>query len=147
MSHLPGRDHDMDAARRRARVDAGAAFEATGAAVGSTERDPMTGKAAAWLASLPAPVQVHRLLEHAPDIADQLAASWSDVPTTTLLLGQLLIEGGPQSMSPMIASELLRLFEYQTRCRTTDAPDATWELPASGPQDLQPGATLRMGHP
>ena len=149
MSYLATHDHDTNPARLRARVDACAtvAFGATGATTTSTELDSLTGEAGAWLASLPAPVRVHELVNHAPDIANQLAASWNDVPSTALLLKKLLADCGVQSLPPMVARELLRLHEYHVRCRTNDAPDTTWELPVFGLQNLQPTAVCRGSHP
>jgi len=96
----------------------------------------LTHEAGAWLASLSAPVRVHALVEHAPDIANQLAASWNDIRSTGLLLEQLLVDDGVQSLPPMIAGDLLRLYEYHMRCRCADAPNTTWELPVSGLQNL-----------
>ncbi|WP_372526703.1 hypothetical protein [Piscinibacter sp.] len=110
----------------------------------SSETDTLTGEAGAWLASLPAPVRVHCLVEHAPEIANQLAASWNNIPSTALLLEQLLVDGHARSLSPVIASDLLRLYEYHVRCRATDAPNTTWELPASGLQDLPPATACRI---
>jgi len=146
MSHLPTHDHNSNPRRLGARVDASAAV-ALGATRTSTELDSLTSKAGAWLASLSAPVRVHGLVEHAPDIANRLAASLNDVPSTVLLLEQLLIDDGVESLPPMIASELLRLYEYHARCRAADAPNTTWELPASGLQDLHPTAASRRSHP
>jgi hypothetical protein len=124
MSHMPTHDNDS-----------------------KPEFDSLSSEAGAWLASLSAPVRVHGLAEHAPDIANQLAASWSDVPSTALLLEQLLLDEDVQSLPPTIAGELLRLYEYHVRCRATDAPNTTWELPASGLQDLQPITASRRSHP
>jgi len=146
---LPTHDHDSNPRRLGARVDASpsVASGATGATVPSTELDSLTSEAGAWLASLSAPVRVRGLAEHAPDIANQLAASWNEIPSTALLLEQLLLDEGVQSLPPVIASELLRRYEYQVHCRATDAPNTTWELPASGLQDLQPIAISRGSRP
>jgi len=93
----------------------------------------LTREAGAWLKSLATPVRVHDLVEQAPDIANQLAASWNNAPSTTLLLEQLPLDEGMDSMPPVVASELLRLYEYHVRCRTVDAPNTTWELPVWAP--------------
>lgn len=98
------------------------------------DSDSLTREAQAWLASLPAPVRAHGLVAHAPAIANQLAASWNDVASTALLLEQLFVDGGVRSLPPMIASELLGLYEYHVCCRVTDTPNTTWELPVSGLQ-------------
>jgi len=105
--------------------------------------DPLTSDAGPCLASLAAPVRVHGLLEHAPHIANQLATSCNDATSTALLLEQLLLDEGMQSLPPVIASDLLRLYEHHVRCRTLDAPNTTWELPASGLQALQSIAASR----
>jgi len=76
--------------------------------------------------------------QHAPDIANQPAASWNGNFSIVLLLEQLLVSDDVKSLPPAITSELLRLYEYQVRRRATDAPNTTWELHASGLQDLQP---------
>ncbi len=148
MFHLPTRDHDATARRLRTRDNAGAtgASGAQGSAATAGGFDALSSEVGAWLASLPAPVRVHWLVEHAPEIANQLAAAWNDIPTTALLLEQLLVDGHARSLSPVIASELLRLYEYHVRCRATDAPNTTWELPASGLQDLPPATACRIGH-
>jgi len=128
MSHLPTHDDDSNPAP-------------------ATEPDALTIEAGAWLASLADPVRVHGLVEHAPDIANQLAASWNDAPSTALLLEQLLLDEGTQSLPPAIAGALLHLYEYHVRSRAVDAPNTTWELPASGLQDLHPTAASRRSHP
>lgn len=149
MSHVPSHDGDSNRRRVRARVDASAnvALEATGASVTSTDLDSLACEAGAWLRSLSASGSVHGLAERAPDIAKQLAASWDDSPSTALLLEQLLVDDGVQSLPPMITSELLRLYEYHTRCRDADAPHTTGKLSVSGLQDLQPTAASHRGHP
>ena len=122
MSHLPTLNHGIDPV--------------------PAEPSVLTGEAGVWLASLPTPVRVHGVAAHAPDIANQLAAVWNDAPSTAALLEQLLVDCGMRSLSPMVASELLRLYEYHARYRTTDAPDTTWELPMPRLPGLQPTAAL-----
>jgi hypothetical protein len=51
-----------------------------------------------------------------------------------------------QSLPPVIAGELLHLYEHHMRCRAADAPNTTWELPVSGLQDLQPTAASGGSH-
>ena len=85
-------------------------------------------EAQAWLALLPAPVRAHGIAAHAPDLANRLAASWSDVPATASLLELLLCES-VRAMPVAIAAELLRLYEYHVRCRVDEAPSTSWELP------------------
>jgi len=85
-------------------------------------------QAQAWLALLPAPVRVHGIAAHAPELANRLAASWDDVPSTELLLESLLCES-VRTLPVAIAAELLRLYEYHVRCRVDQAPATTWELP------------------
>jgi len=140
MSPLLTCDHDSNPRRLGARVDvsSSAALEGTGATVASTELEPLSSEARAWLASLSTPVPVQGLAQHAPDIANQPAASWNGNFSIALLLEQLLVSDDVKSLPPAITSELLRLYEYQVRRRATDAPNTTWELHASGLQDLQP---------
>jgi hypothetical protein len=85
-------------------------------------------QAQAWLALLPAPVRVHGIAVHAPELANRLAASWDDVPSTESLLESLLCES-VRTLPVAIAAELLRLYEYHVRCRVNEAPATTWELP------------------
>jgi len=85
-------------------------------------------EAQAWLARLPAPVRVHGVAVHAPELANRLAAGWSDVPSTAALLESLLCESA-RAMPVAIAAELLRLYEYHVRCRVDEAPSTAWELP------------------
>ena len=48
-----------------------------------------------------------------------------------LLIEQLLIGEDAQSLPYAVTSELLRLYEFNARCRVNDAPDTAWELPVS----------------
>jgi len=90
--------------------------------------------------SLSARVCVRGLVEHRPDIANQLTGSSYDVPFTAFLLAQLLISDDVLLLPCTIAGELLRVYELCVRCHATDAPSTTWELPACGLRDLQPAA-------
>lgn len=148
MSHLPTHRHDPKPRHPQTRVEVAAneALAATGAATPSAELVPLTREAEAWLASLPAPVRVHSLAALAPDLVNQLAAAWHDVSSTALLLEQWLLDRDVRSRPPIIASELLRLYVYDVRCRAADAPSTTWELPVSGLQDLSPIAASRGSH-
>ena len=107
------------------------------------QRLELTREAGAWLAALDAPARVHDLAKQAPDIANQLAASWNDASSTTALLEQLLLDEGMDALPPAITCELLRLYEYHVRCRVVEAPNTTWELPASGLQDLPPATVFQ----
>ena len=85
------------------------------------------------------------LVEHAPDIASLLAASWDDIPLTARLLEQLLVSEDVLSLPPNIAGKLLQLYEHFVRCGSADAPNTTWELPVSGFRDLQPMTVFCRG--
>ena len=146
MLHLPTHGINPPHLGEQPGTCAAAAPGAAQAPLASAEPSVLSGEAVAWLASLPAPVRAHGLAECAPDIANRLAAVWNDIPSTALLLEQLLLDGGMRSLPPLITSELLCLYGYHGRCRTSDAPDTTWELPAYGLQGLQPTAALRRGH-
>ena len=94
----------------------------------------------AWLASLPMLPCARSLTQVAPAIAHQIAAVWSDVSSTNLLLEQLLVGDGAPRLPSAVISDVLRLYEYNARCRVNDAPDTTWELPVSRHQCLTPNA-------
>ena len=49
-------------------------------------------EAQAWLAQLPAPVRLHGVAAHAPDLANRIAAGWDDAHGTEALLEGLLVE-------------------------------------------------------
>jgi hypothetical protein len=101
----------------------------------------------AWLAILPAPLCARSLAQVAPELVEEIAAAWSDVALTSLLLEQLLVgEVAPTLPAPAIG-ELLRLYEYNARCRVNDAPDTTWELPVTRQGRLQPGAACLGDRP
>ena len=85
----------------------------------------------AWLASLPVRLGTRSIVPIAPGITGQIAAAWSDASSTSLLLEQLLVGDAAPSLSFDVANGLLRLYEYNARCRANEAPDTTWELPAS----------------
>jgi len=143
MSEVPTYNLPTNPRRLEVRAEASAATarEAAEEPIASTEADSQRNAAAAWLASLSAPGCLHGLARHAPDIANQLAESWDDISATALLLEQLLVSDDVLSLSPIIASDLLKLYEYHVRCRLTDAPSTTWELPVSGLHDFQPTAS------
>jgi hypothetical protein len=109
----------------------------------STPADPssatLSAAAQAWLARLPAPIRPQGISMFAPGIADRLATSWDDLDAAADLLEELLVEG-ERALPHDIAVELLRLYEYHARCRASEGPSTTWELPASGLQDLPLGA-------
>ena len=96
-------------------------------------------EAQAWLAQLPPPVRAHGIAAHAPHIANRIAGVWDDVRGTASLLEGLLVET-VRSMPVAIAAELLRLYEYHMRCRATDAPSTSWELPVLGLADARRSA-------
>lgn len=98
-----------------------------------------------WLASLPPPVRVHSLVQTAPEIARQVAESWNDASVTSLLLEQLLVGDRAPRLAGVAMAEMLRLFEYNERCRVNDAPDTTWELPAVRHLRLTPRAASFLG--
>jgi hypothetical protein len=92
---------------------------------------PLSVQAEAWLERLPAPVRVHGVAAHAPDMANRLAATWHDVASTASLLETILVES-VMSLPVAIAAELLRLYEYHAHCCVIEAPNTTWELPSCG---------------
>lgn len=124
-------------------ADGDAAFAATERVAVSTGPDACPSESEAWLASLPMPLCTRGIAQVAPDIANRIAAAWSDVSLTSTLLEQLLIGDGVARLPPAVTSELLRLYEYNARCRINDAPDTTWELPASRHQGLTPMTTFQ----
>ncbi len=79
----------------------------------------------------------------APDIARRITAAWSDVSLTSLLIEQLLIGEDAQGLPYAVTSELLRLYEFNARCRVNDAPDTAWELPVSRPHRLSPNTSFQ----
>ena len=89
-------------------------------------------EAEAWLASLPVPLCTRSIARLAPGITNQLAAVWGDASATSLLLEQLLVGDDVSCLPSEVTSGLLRLYEFNARCRANEAPDTTWELPASG---------------
>lgn len=97
----------------------------------SGKPDASQSEAEVWLASLPMPLCARSLARLAPEIAERIAAVWSDVSLTDLLLEQLLVSHGLPRLPSAVLGELLRLYEYNARCRVNDAPDTTWELPVS----------------
>ena len=94
----------------------------------SSDSPMLSVEAQAWLAQLPAPVRVHGIAAHEPELANRIAASWNDVSCTESLLEAMLCEG-VRAMPVAIAAELLRLYEYHARCRVHQAPSTTCELP------------------
>ena len=98
----------------------------------------------AWLASLPAPLCIHSLARLAPEIADEVAAAWDDVSATSNLLELLLVGEDAPNLPAEVTGELLRLYEYHARCRAGEAPDTTWELPASRLQSLSPTTAFHV---
>jgi hypothetical protein len=86
-------------------------------------------QAQAWLAQLPAPVRAHGVATHAPDLANRLASSWHDAPSTASLLESMLCEG-VSTLPVALAAELLRLYEYRLGCRVDEPPGTTVELRA-----------------
>ena len=77
------------------------------------------------------PWDAESLMEHAPEIARQIAAAWGDVSTTAALLEQLLVDDDVRYLEPAVASDLLRLYEIHARRQTCEAGDTSWELPVS----------------
>lgn len=84
------------------------------------------------------------LVRLAPDIANRVAATWSNVSATSRLLEDLLVSDSMTSLSAGVTGELLRLYEYHARCRASDAPDTAWEMPASRLQSLSPYGTFQV---
>src|SRR5882672_342672 len=84
-----------------------------------------------WLASLPVPLCTRSIAQLAPSIANKIAAVWNDASLTSLLMEQLLVNDDVPLLPSEVTSGLLRLYEYNARCRANEAPDTTWELPAS----------------
>lgn len=82
------------------------------------------------------------LAQLAPEIADRIAAVWGDVRLTGDLIEQLLVGEATATLPAAVTAELLRLYEYNARCRAHDAPDTTWELPVSRLQPLSPRTTF-----
>ncbi|HEX6362049.1 MAG TPA: hypothetical protein VFZ93_03780 [Albitalea sp.] len=106
-------------------------YPASHAPAPGAEPSRLSVQAHAWLARLPAPVRVHAVAAQAPDLVNRIAATWDDVAGTASLLEALLVES-VRSLPVGIAAELLRLYEYHTRCCASEAPSTTWELPAFG---------------
>lgn len=101
----------------------------------------------AWLLSLAVPLCTRSTAQLAPGIANQIAAVWDDASSTGLLLEQLLVGDDVLSLPAEVTSGLLRLYEYNARCRTNEAPDTAWELPASRLRGMALNATLRGNQP
>ena len=112
------------------------------------QRDWQVGiEAEAWLASLPVPLCTRGMAQLAPDITNQIAAVWDDASSTSLLLEQLLVSDDVPFLPSEVTNGLLRLYEYNARCRANEAPDTTWELPASRLRGLAPNAALQGSQP
>lgn len=92
---------------------------------------PLDVESEAWLATLPAPLCARGIAQHAPHFTRRIAAAWDDASSTGELLEELLVGDDVPLLPSEVASGLLRLYEYNARCRTHEAPDTTWELPAS----------------
>ena len=101
----------------------------------------------AWLASLPVSLRARSMVQLAPSITGRIAAVWNDASSTSLLLENLLVGDDAPSLSFDVASGLLRLYEYNARCRANEAPDTTWELPASRLRCMAPNTAVRMSKP
>jgi hypothetical protein len=104
-------------------------------------------EAEAWLASLPVPLCTRSMAQLAPGVTNQIAAVWDDASSTSLLLEQLLVGDDVSCLPFEVTSGLLRLYEYNARCRANEAPDTTWELPASRLRGLAPNAALQESQP
>lgn len=104
-------------------------------------------EAEAWLASLPVPLCTRSMAQLVPAITNQIAAVWGDASSTNLLLEQLLVSDDVSFLPSEVTSGLLRLYEYNARCRANEAPDTTWELPASRLRCLAPNAALQRNQP
>lgn len=100
-------------------------------------------EAEAWLASVPVSLCTRSMAQLAPGITNQIAAVWDDASSTGLLLEQLLVGDDVSRLPSEVTSGLLRLYEYNARCRANEAPDTTWELPASRLRCLAPNATFQ----
>ena len=99
--------------------------------------------AQAWLACLPVPLCTRSMAQLAPAITNQIAAVWDDASSTSLLLEQLLVGDDVLSLPSEVTGVLLRLYEYNARCRANEAPETTWELPASRPRGMAPPAVFQ----
>jgi len=104
-------------------------------------------EAQAWLASVPVSLCARSMAQLAPGIANQIAAVWKDATSTSHLLEQLLVGDDVPFFPSEVTSGLLRLYEYNARCRANEAPDTTWELPASRLRGLAPNAALQGNQP
>jgi len=89
----------------------------------------LSAQAQAWLARLPAPVRLHGVAAHAPELAESIAAVWHDEERTASLLEHMLSDT-VHAMPVSIAAELLRLYEYLVCSRAEEVPSAPWELTA-----------------
>jgi hypothetical protein len=104
-------------------------------------------EAEAWLASVSVPLCTRSMAQLAPGITNQIAAVWDDAPSTSVLLEQLLVSDDVSCLPFEVTSGLLRLYEYNARCRANVAPDTTWELPASRLRCLAPNAAFQGDQP
>jgi hypothetical protein len=100
-----------------------------------------------WLASVPVSLCTRSMVQLAPGISNQIAAVWEDASSTSELLEQLLLGHEAPALPSEVTSELLRLYEYNARCRANEAPDTTWELPASRLRCLAPTAAFQRSQP
>ena len=76
------------------------------------------------------PWDADTLMERAPEIARQIAATWGDVSLTAALLEQLLVDD-VRNLEPAVASDLLRVYEIHARRQVCEMVDTSWELPVS----------------
>jgi hypothetical protein len=105
------------------------------------------GRQAGAQASLPVGLGTDQLSRVAPEMAERIAAVWSDVSSTSLMLEALLVGDLVPNSSAAVTGELLRLYEYNARCRLQEAPDTAWELPWCGPAGPRSDAAATTGRP
>jgi hypothetical protein len=106
-------------------------FAKTTVTVASIAPDTSPDAPVAGCESAPALTGTEGLARIAPDIAGQISAVWSDASATGLLIEQLIVGEDVHGLSHAVTSELLRLYDFNARCRVNDPPDTAWELPAS----------------
>ncbi len=74
--------------------------------------EALTDEAKSWMSLVSPSLRIDALVNHRPDIANQLAASWSCSSSTVRLLQKLLIDESVRALPPTLLNELLRLYEH-----------------------------------
>ncbi len=91
--------------------------------------EALTGAARGWIRRLPPRRRPLRLCHSYPRVANALAAGWSDVAQTALLLDELLSDnrGGRRGFPTAVTRELKRLREFNVQHRLELHPEGVGE--------------------